>query len=46
VRGEYVAIWVPKRGLFEMAYLGHDRLTVFALDIAERHLRALILVDF
>lgn len=27
------------------AYLGHDRFPVVVLDVAERHLRALVLVD-
>jgi hypothetical protein len=34
-----------KRNMFEDTYLGHDRLSIFALDITERHLRALVLVD-
>jgi hypothetical protein len=31
--------------MFDNTYLWHDRLPIFALDITERHLRALVLVD-
>jgi hypothetical protein len=34
-----------KHIVFEDTYLGHDRLSIFALDITERHLRALVPVD-
>ena len=31
--------------MFGKAYLGHDWFALFVLDVAERHLRALVLVD-
>jgi len=31
--------------LSKFTNLGHDRLAIFTLDVAERHLRALMLVE-